>query len=68
MAYLTSRIYSFVDDRLQLLSLAGVFTFFVISILFCYYEQGLEWKLRVAIYGCGILFIFFLGHRGTWIT
>lgn len=68
MKYLKNRIYSFIDDKLQLLSLVGVFTFCIISILFCYYEPCLEWKVRVAIYGCGVLFIFFFGHRGTWIT
>lgn len=68
MEYLRNRVYSFIDDRLQLLSLVGVFTFCIISILFCYYEPSLEWKIRVAIYGCGVLFIFFFGHRGTWIT
>lgn len=68
MNYLTDRVYSFIDDRLQLYSLLGFISLCVISIFNFAEYHTLEWELRVIIYGAGIFLVFFFGHKGTWLT
>lgn len=68
MGYLRSRVFNFIDDRLQLFSLFGMVIFCTVSILNYFETPIFEWELRSAIYGAGIFLVFFLGHKGTWIT
>lgn len=68
MSFFKERVYSFVDDRLQRFSLFGFFAICVISVLNYIEQRNLEWELRIIIYGAGVFLVFFIGHRGTWLT
>ena len=55
-------------DKIQRLSLLGFFALCLFS-LFNFLEMPtFEWLLRTCLYGSGIFLVFFLGHKGTWIT
>lgn len=68
MDFLRERVYSMFYDRIERLSLIGFFVLCLFSIFNFLEESSIEWTLRSCIYGAGIFLVFFLGHKGTWIT